>query len=361
MSPPDVELDHISKRFGTHTAVDNVSLAVAPGDFVTLLGPSGCGKTTLLRIIGGFVAPDSGSVRIAGEDASGKPPHRRPTAMVFQRYALFPHLTVEQNVDYGLRMRRVPASQRRQQVADALALVDLAGFESRLPDQLSGGQQQRVALARSLVLQPTVLLLDEPLTALDANLRRQMQDELLHLQRRTGITFIAVTHDQEEALAMSSHIAVMNAGRIEQTGTPAEIFDQPRTSFVARFLGAQILTGVVTARDAALAVVRIGAHDVTLPGATAAPGETVTFALRANRIRLAESGWPATVTDVTFKGTFCSIWTRLPGDLSLRIDLPHDGRHHVPRVGETVHLCISATDLIPLAANAGDLTTMPGS
>ncbi len=349
MSIPDVQLDHITKRFGTLTAVDDVSLTVESGEFLTLLGPSGCGKTTLLRAIAGFVTPDTGSVHIAGTTMGATPPHHRPTAMVFQRYALFPHLTVAQNVDYGLKLRRLPASERRQRVTDILALVDLAGFESRLPDQLSGGQQQRVALARALVLQPTVLLLDEPLAALDAGLRRQMQDELLLLQRRTGITFIAVTHDQEEALAMSSRIAVMNQGRIEQLGTPEDIFDRPQTPFVAAFMGAQILTGTILGRDDTSTRVRFGPNEITVPALPAGPGGTATFALRANRIRLADSGWPATVTDVVFKGTVTSVHLQLSASLSLRADLPHDGHHLTPAAGTATHLAISPTDLISLS------------
>ena len=348
MSIPDVQLDRITKRFGPHTAVADVSLTVESGEFLTLLGPSGCGKTTLLRTIAGFVTPDQGTVRIAGVEMGSTPPHHRPTAMVFQRYALFPHLTVAQNVEYGLKLQRVPGAQRRQQVSDILALVDLPGFESRLPEQLSGGQQQRVALARALILRPTVLLLDEPLAALGAGLGRQMQDELLRLQRRAGITFIAVTHDQEEALAMSSRVAVMNQGRIEQVGTPAEIYDRPQTPFVAAFMGAQILTGVVTGQHATGTQVRIGANEIAVPTLPCHPGNTVTFAIRANRIRLADTGWPARVTDVVFKGAVTSVHLQLDADFSLRADIPHDGLYPVPAVGDTTHLAISPTDLTPL-------------
>ena len=351
MPTPDVQLDHITKHFGVTTALDDVSLAVEAGEFLTLLGPSGCGKTTLLRTIGGFVLPDAGTIRIQGTDMGASPPHQRPTAMVFQRYALFPHLTVDQNVGYGLKMRRTPTADIRSRVAEMLALVDLPGFGWRLPDELSGGQQQRVALARALILQPTVLLLDEPLAALDANLRRQMQDELLHLQRQTGITFIAVTHDQEEALVMSSRIAVMNQGRIEQIGTPAEVFDQPRTRFVAHFMGAEVLSGTVLARDAASTRVRIGRNEVTLPATPGHTGDTIELAVRPSRIRLNDHGWPATVIEQVFKGTVTTVYLRLDDGPTLRADIPHDGQHAIPTIGNSTHVAIDSSDIIPLIYN----------
>src|SRR3954471_4950680 len=246
MSPEtsSVEIDRVTKRFDGVTAVDGVSLAIRRGELFALLGPSGCGKTTLLRMIAGLEEPDSGTIRIAGADVTSVPAHRRPVNMVFQQYALFPHLTVERNVAFGLRYKSLPKSARAERVAAALALVRLTGFERRRPDQLSGGQRQRVALARALVLKPEVLLLDEPLAALDPNLRREVQVELKALQRELGITFAFVTHDREEALAMSDRVAVMNQGRVEQVGSPAGVFEAPETEFVARFLGA---TNVFTA------------------------------------------------------------------------------------------------------------------
>ncbi len=243
-SAPLVEILSVTKRFGEtarsapFTAVDAVSININAGEFFSLLGPSGCGKTTLLRILAGFETPDDGEIRIAGQEMTDCPPHRRPVNMVFQQYALFPHLSVDQNVAFGLRYHGVRGSEARSRVDEALQRVRLTGLGSRKPSQLSGGQRQRVALARALVLQPTVLLLDEPLGALDQKLRREMQVELKHLQRELGITFIFVTHDQEEALAMSDRIAVMNAGRVEQVGPSAEVFERPATEFVARFMGA---------------------------------------------------------------------------------------------------------------------------
>jgi spermidine/putrescine transport system ATP-binding protein len=232
-----VELRGVSKRFGEVTAVAGVDLRVESGEFLTLLGPSGCGKTTVLRMISGFETPTAGSVLLDGRDVTALPPYRRDVNQVFQSYALFPHLSVRGNVEFGLRMKRVPRRERDRRVDEAIALVSLGGLESRKPDQLSGGQKQRVALARALVCQPRVLLLDEPLAALDAKLRRAMQIELKRLQSRVGITFVFVTHDQEEALVMSDRIAVMNRGRVEQIANAAEIYHKPATAFVADFLG----------------------------------------------------------------------------------------------------------------------------
>ena len=233
-----VQIENVSKRFGDVLAVDRVSLEVRRGELFALLGPSGCGKTTLLRMIGGLETPGEGTIRIHGEDMSRVPPHLRPVNMVFQHYALFPHLTVEENVAFGLRYRPLPRAGHAARVREALGLVRLAGLERRYPSQLSGGQRQRVALARALVLEPEVLLLDEPLAALDPGLRKEVQVELKGLQRTLGISFLFVTHDQEEALALSDRIAVMSQGRVEQTGTPVEIFERPETEFVARFTGA---------------------------------------------------------------------------------------------------------------------------
>ena len=233
---PILELRDVVKHYPTHRAVDGVSLAIPRGGFWSLLGPSGCGKTTTLRLIAGFEQPDSGEVFLSGERVNGRRPYERNVSTVFQSYALFPHLTVLANVAFGLRRQGAADAERRAR--DALALVALAGKESRYPAQLSGGERQRVALARSLVLQPDVLLLDEPLAALDPKLRKQMRIELKELQAKVGATFLFVTHDEEEALSMSDHIAVMSAGRIEQVGTPQEVYLRPRTRFVAGFLGA---------------------------------------------------------------------------------------------------------------------------
>ena len=232
-----IELDGVGKRYGTVTAVREVCLTIAAGEFLTLLGPSGCGKTTLLRMIAGFEAPTTGRILLGGEDITGIPPHRRPVNQVFQGYALFPHLSVRGNVAFGLRMRGVPPAELGRRVDDALALVSLEGLGERLPHELSGGQRQRVAVARAVVCRPQVLLLDEPFSALDAKLRQAMRAELQALQRRLGMTFVLVTHDQDEALALSDRIAVVNAGALEQVGPPREIYHRPATAFVAAFVG----------------------------------------------------------------------------------------------------------------------------
>jgi putative spermidine/putrescine transport system ATP-binding protein len=234
---PAVYVAGLRKSYGDVTALNGVELAVAPGEFFTLLGPSGSGKTTLLRLIAGFERPDAGTIELTGADVTGTPPFARDVNTVFQDYALFPHMTVAENIEYGLRVKRVPKQQRKQQVARALEMVRLPGLGARKPSQLSGGQRQRVALARAIVNRPQVLLLDEPLGALDLKLRQEMQLELLRVQREVGITFIYVTHDQEEALTMSDRIAVMSNGGIEQIGPPVEVYEHPRTPFVAGFIG----------------------------------------------------------------------------------------------------------------------------
>ena len=235
----DVELERVSKLYGRFKAVDDVSLTIRKGSFVSILGSSGAGKSTVLRMIGGFEYPDYGTVRIAGEDVTMLPPHRRDVNTVFQNYALFPHMNAAENVAYGLRQDGIPAEERKTRVREALGMVEMLSYAMRKPNELSGGQQQRVALARALVKRPSVLLLDEPLGALDRKLRQQMQVELKLLQNQLGLTFVFVTHDQEEALAMSDSIAVMRNGRIEQLGGPTELYDTPATAFVASFIGTQ--------------------------------------------------------------------------------------------------------------------------
>src|SRR5438309_6674203 len=227
----------VSKRFGTHAAVDDVTLEIAEGECFSLLGPSGCGKTTTLRMVAGFELPDAGRIVLKGNDVTEVPANRRPVNMVFQQYALFPHMSIYDNVAFGLKVKRVPRGEHSERVHEMLRVVELEGLERRRTRQLSGGQQQRVALARALVNKPAALLLDEPLGALDVKLRKQMQFELKRIQAELGTTFVYVTHDQEEALAMSDRIAVMNGGRVEQIGTPREIYERPQTPFVADFVG----------------------------------------------------------------------------------------------------------------------------
>jgi spermidine/putrescine ABC transporter ATP-binding subunit len=299
-APASIALDGVTKRFaGGVTAVDAVTLEVEPGEFFSLLGPSGCGKTTTLRMIAGFELPDEGAIRVAGRNITHVPVHRRDMGMVFQSYALLPHRTVAENVAFGLRMRRVARAEIAERVEAALAQVKLTGLEDRRPTQLSGGQQQRVALARAIVIRPAVLLCDEPLGALDRKLRQAMQVELKQLQRALGVTLVFVTHDQEEALAMSDRIGVMNAGRLEQVGTPAEIYDRPRTRFVAEFIGEiNLIDGSL--RDDRFTL----ADGRAIPAPAGAPGAS-TFALRPERARLVMPGQGAldgTIADASFLG-----------------------------------------------------------
>jgi spermidine/putrescine ABC transporter ATP-binding subunit len=257
-SPIDVRLDRVTKRFHEVLAVDDLSLEVERGEFFSMLGPSGCGKTTTLRMIGGFEEATAGTIYLGDTDVTGLPPFKRDVNTVFQNYALFPHLSVYENVAFGLRRRKVPSQEITRQVSAMLELVELPGYEERKPSQLSGGQQQRVALARALINHPRVLLLDEPLGALDLKLRKQMQLELKRIQTEVGITFIYVTHDQEEAMTMSDRIAVMRAGRIEQLGNPEQLYERPTTPFVAGFLGvSNLLEGEVAGHDGPLVSVRL--------------------------------------------------------------------------------------------------------
>src|SRR4051812_9646948 len=247
-SSPSIRLVDLAKDFGSVRAVDGVDLEIADGEFFSMLGPSGSGKTTVLRLVAGFEQPTRGAIELAGKDVTREPPHRRDVNTVFQDYALFPHMSVIENVEYGLRVKKVARTERRRRSAEALETVRLAGHAARRPHQLSGGQRQRVALARALVNRPKVLLLDEPLGALDLKLRREMQIELKQIQREVGITFVFVTHDQEEALTMSDRIAVFRDGRVEQVGTPAEVYERPATEFVAGFVGTSNLLGPEAAR-----------------------------------------------------------------------------------------------------------------
>lgn len=286
---PIIEIRNVSKRFGQVTAVDNVSLNIMPGEFFVLLGPSGCGKTTLLRMIAGFELPTEGQILIDGQDMARVPPNKRPVNMVFQSYAVFPHMSVADNVGYGLKIAGVGADERTSRVAEALELVKLDGFGARKPNQLSGGQRQRVALARSLVMRPKVLLLDEPLSALDAKLRAQMQFELADLQDQVGITFITVTHDQDEALSMAGRIAVMNKGEVAQLASPSDLYEFPANRFVADFVGSvNLFEGKLTLDEPDRAAVDCpGLGKVYLNhGVTGPHGADVWVAIRPEKIYL---------------------------------------------------------------------------
>ncbi len=281
----DVELRSVTKRFGSHAAVDEVSLQVRNGEFLSLLGPSGCGKTTTLRLISGSEQPDEGEVLIGGVNAVGIPPYKRDVNTVFQQYALFPHMTILDNVSYGLKQRKMPKNERHARAREALDLVQLTGRDQSRPTQLSGGQQQRVALARAIVMSPRVLLLDEPLGALDLKLRKEMQIELKRIQQQVGITFVYVTHDQGEALSMSDRIAVMSNGKIEQLGEPRDIYDHPTTAFVADFIGdMNFFEGVVVESADGSFGVDVGEGIVIRGRGVAATGEKVRLGIRPERL-----------------------------------------------------------------------------
>jgi spermidine/putrescine transport system ATP-binding protein len=311
-----IVLDAVSKQFGEHAAVNDVNLSIRDGEFFSLLGPSGCGKTTSLRMIAGFVEPDAGRIFLQGIDVTTVPPNRRPVNMVFQQYALFPHMSIYDNVAFGLSVKRVPRSAQRPRIEELLRVVSLEGYEQRKPRQLSGGQQQRVALARALVNRPAALLLDEPLGALDVKLRKQMQLELKRIQHELGTTFVYVTHDQEEALAMSDRIAVMNEGRVEQIGTPREVYEEPTTPFVADFIGSlNALEVTVDEVVGGYGIARVGdRYRVVVPveaGTTA--GAALRVAVRPEHVRLGGGGdengsrLGGTIADVVYLGMYTQV------------------------------------------------------
>ena len=349
----DVHLAGVTKRFGDVVAVDDISLDILRGEFFSLLGPSGCGKTTTLRMIGGFEQPDEGAIELAGVNVAGLPPHRRDVNTVFQSYALFPHLNVFDNVAYGLRRRRLAKDQIPGQVGRILDLVDLPGFEGRRITQLSGGQQQRVALARALVNQPQVLLLDEPLGALDLKLRKQMQLELKGLQHEVGITFIYVTHDQEEAMTMSNRIAVMRDGRIEQVGPPEEVYERPATEFVASFLGASnLLDGTVGPPDGDFRTIELASGEkVRVPAAAIeGPERRIRLGVRPEKIRIGamadaspangDNAIEGTVRDATFVGVsnVYTVATRDGHAVTVYAQNLGTSMDRLPAPGETVRL-----------------------
>ncbi len=331
--------DFVTPEGGRVAALDGVDLSVGENEFVTLLGPSGCGKTTLLRAISGFEALDSGTINLEGRDLSGLPPFKRPVNTVFQSYALFGHMTVARNVGYALEVRGTPRAAREAEVATALEKVGLAGFGGRKPSQLSGGQRQRVALARAIIAKPRLLLLDEPLSALDRNLRQQMQIELKALQHTLGIAFIFVTHDQEEALTMSDRIVVMRAGRIEQIGTPREIYRHPRNRFVAEFIGETNLFAATVDRiegDLALARTAEGVA-LHLPAKGRKPGEAITAILRPTDFAVGPDGIPARVTRAVYLGSDLHLIVQpAAGGQELRVTV-RDGAT-APDAGAMVHL-----------------------
>jgi len=324
-----VVLEEVTKTFGDVVAVDKVSLGIRKGEFFALLGPSGCGKTTTLRLIGGFETPTSGKVYVGGQLMNDVPPYERPVTTVFQSYALFPHMNVFDNVSFGLRISKTPKDETKQRVEAILKLVDLSGFEKRKPKQLSGGQQQRVALARSLVLEPMVLLLDEPLGALDLRLRKQMQVELKNLQESLRITFLYVTHDQEEALAMSDRIGVMNQGRLEQVGRAEDIYERPKTRFVAGFIGeTNVLSGIILRMEDGMArTMEVSGLKVALPPShhNGQTGSPISISVRPEKIHLGKvppyaNRFKSRIVDEIYRGSSSIFVVRLADGTALRVE-----------------------------------------
>ena len=359
-----IELVGLTKRFGhgitAQAAVDNIDLSVSGGEFFSLLGPSGCGKTTTLRLIAGFEEPTAGRILLDGADVSHVPPHKRNVNTVFQSYALFPFLSVFENVAFGLKHASVTKAEQKQRVGDALSLVSMSDFAARRPSQLSGGQQQRVALARALVLNPALLLLDEPLGALDAKLRRSLKVELKALQERVGITFIYVTHDQEEALTMSDRIAVMNAGRIAQIGTPQEVYESPADAYVADFLGAANLLQVVVAERVLGAASTLKLGDLALTTSNevpAEPGAAGQAVIRPERVRVEEHGSagqnrvPALIDRVVYLGAATQVHLRLATGESVQAVVANEDAAGWSQ-GTPVHAYLPADALRVLAGDA---------
>jgi spermidine/putrescine transport system ATP-binding protein len=352
-----ITLENLTKRFGDYVAVREFSLEVRAGEFMTLLGPSGCGKSTVLRLVSGFETPDAGRIRLKGEDVTHTPPYRRNMNQVFQSYALFPHLTVWENVAFGLRMRKTPPAERRERVREALRLVALEGLEQRRPGQLSGGQRQRVALARAAVLRPDVLLLDEPLSALDAKLRHQMRFELKRLQQHLGITFIFVTHDQEEALTISDRIAVLDHGCLQQVGTPHEIYHRPKSRFVADFIGE---ANLLEATGEAGRLVLADGLRLELPAAEwPADQREVLISIRPEKIHLSRepaegpNHFGAIIERVHFQGAFSKLDLRSDAGTRLHAAVANaSAMRDAWREGERVTAALHVDDIVVLPPSA---------
>ena len=350
-----VEFRGVTKRFGAMTAVDAVDLQIRQGEFMTFLGPSGCGKTTLLRLLSGFETATSGQIILAGVDVTHVPPYKRDVNQVFQSYAIFPHLSVEENIAFGLRMRGVAPAERAIRVGEATELVSLQGLEKRRPHELSGGQRQRVALARAIVCRPKVLLLDEPLSALDAKLRHAMQFELKSLQRQLGITFVFVTHDQEEALIMSDRIAVINKGRIEQLGDASEIYHAPTTAFTADFIGeANLLKSEVVYRNGTARVRLIEGVELGIKLASVRP-ETkhALLSVRPEKIYITktrpakENAFRGTIQEEVFRGAMDELRIRVDGGLNLMVMVANESAHERSwHKGDVVFCTIHTDDIV---------------
>ncbi|MEY9841340.1 ABC transporter ATP-binding protein [Streptacidiphilus sp. EB103A] len=333
-----VEFRGLRRSFGTNTALDGLDLTVRPGELLALLGPSGCGKTTALRMVAGFESPDSGAVLVDGSDITGIPAHRRDAGMVFQSYSLFPHLNARDNVAFGLKMRRVGSAERRKRADELLELVGLPQYGDRYPHQLSGGQQQRIALARALALRPRVLLLDEPLSALDAKVRLTLREEIRRLQQELGITTLFVTHDQEEALSMADRVAVMHAGRLEQCAAPAELYARPTTAFVAEFVGTMNRIPGRVGEDPG--TVEVLGQRLPVDGERTAAQQDVEVLVRPENVLLSAQGSSgAIITGSTFLGAVTRLGVQLPDGRSIKVDLStHDAAELPAGSGVTVSL-----------------------
>jgi spermidine/putrescine ABC transporter ATP-binding subunit len=358
-----VRLEHVNKKFGDTLAVDDVSFEVHPGEFLTMLGPSGCGKTTLLRTIAGFIRPSAGHVYIKEEEVTHKPPHKRRTGMVFQSYALFPHMTVFDNLAYGLTLRKLPRAEIAARIGEALELIRLTGYEKRYPRELSGGQQQRVALARAIIIQPDVLLLDEPLSNLDYKLRMAMRSEVRRIQRNTGITTMFVTHDQGEALTMSDRVVILNGGRVMQIGAPADIYERPANKFVADFIGeANFFEGKVVTCSPSEVGISVGplALRAMLTGEKVPRvGQGASVSVRPEKIRMHRDGgkgrgdgdgmnaYDATIEEYDYLGSVVRYYLRLGNALTVKVD-EKNVSGVLYRPGEAVVVEIPAQDCFVL-------------
>jgi len=343
-----IDLDDVSCDFGNFRAVDHVNVAIQPGEFFSFLGPSGCGKTTILRMISGFTDPSSGVIRIGGKDMKGQRPNQRPTALIFQNLALFPLMPIWENISFGLEVRGVDKAKRRARAEELLALVDLHGAADKMVSQLSGGQKQRVAIARALAVEPSVMLLDEPLSALDLKLRQHMRAELRAIQKRTGVTFIYITHDQGEALAMSDRVGVMSQGKLQQVANPRDIYNSPVNGFVAAFVGENnILPGTVKNPAAGMASFETAIGTFRARLGEAAAGNDVRLYVRPEHTMLAttpgaENSVPVTVADVSFEGSFISVQANTDNGTTLVAELRNDGSATVPAPGTRMHLTFDA-------------------
>jgi spermidine/putrescine transport system ATP-binding protein len=354
-----IDLDNVCCDFGNFRAVDNVNVSIQPGEFFSFLGPSGCGKTTILRMISGFTDPTAGAIRIGGKDVKGQRPNQRPTALIFQNLALFPLMPIWENIAFGLEVRGVDKATRRKKAEELLALVDLPGSADKMVSQLSGGQKQRVAIARALAVEPAVMLLDEPLSALDLKLRQHMRAELRAIQKRTGVTFIYITHDQGEALAMSDRVGVMSQGRLQQVANPRDIYNNPVNGFVASFVGENnILTGEIGQRadgmasfSTALGTFRARIADGVTKGKLYVRPEFMTLQDQP----AAENSVPVTLTEVAFEGNFISAHAVTENGQSMVAELRNDGSGTVPQSGTKMHIAFNARSaaILPDSDTAG--------